>query len=357
MISGKYNKDLMMRYNKLKHNQELKYVLYFIFEGNEPIYVGVSKNFDNRVSSHYYNAKNTMYKHSANIYRYMQKDIGNDFDNYEILIYKESDSIMEISELEEYYIYTLKKMGYNIKNSTYATPYSETVSYNEECANILKSELSNTFNEISVYINNNDFESAFDALEEHDFNYLYLILNIDSKTYSEAQWRTSRKKIDTNDKHYGEYQYKERYSDLGPNNSRAPKRLYGNKISIFWQWLNAFREGSSILTSDRNTYVEDITNIIDQINSICTNGYKKFLILYYTENVEDSFVLNKLADYKGVDYLDIIMDIENELDMTNYYTDRCHDAYSFYEDSLVNENNGDSTLWYQDEEFGYDAYF
>lgn len=28
MISGKYNKDLMMRYNKLKHNQELKYVWY-----------------------------------------------------------------------------------------------------------------------------------------------------------------------------------------------------------------------------------------------------------------------------------------------------------------------------------------
>ena len=106
----------------LKYKQTKKYVLYYIFYNEEPIYVGVSNNFKSRRGQHFnerYRDKDPYKK----LYQHMKK---NNIYDYEMLIVAQANRAKSIDDLERAHIEKVRSVGLAWTNVSDGGGYART---------------------------------------------------------------------------------------------------------------------------------------------------------------------------------------------------------------------------------------
>lgn len=173
----RFTKKKMKEDGKLKQIQSKKYVMYYIFYDNEPIYIGITNNFERRKHEHF-SEKYRNEELEKMLYKHM---LEHDIDKYEMFIVIESNSSKTIENFEISHIRNLRHLKFNIKNTSSGGGYSQSVN------RIIKDNI-------------NKFISTFEKIEGlaiENYNDIYFEVDIEKleKYINNLDWDLLRSAI------------------------------------------------------------------------------------------------------------------------------------------------------------------
>ena len=166
-----YSKTQMDRDGKLKSKQTMKYVLYYVFYNEEPVYVGISNNFNIRKSQHF--SSGYRYKTpNKRLYKHMEL---HDTDCYDMFIVAQTNNAVTIEDFEIAHIDEMRKLGLAKTNFSNGGDYVRYVDLTKHALLEFERELLD-INEI-IFDNQHeiDMRSFRSALINLDLDSLYSI--------------------------------------------------------------------------------------------------------------------------------------------------------------------------------------
>lgn len=152
--------------NELTEVQTMYYVVYIIFDNEQPIYVGATNDFNKRKQEHLSKKYREMYPNKY-LYRYIDS---NKLDSsLSMYIYNQSNSKKEISNIESDLIYEMRHLGYNIKNHYKANSYYSTENAYDKALNKVFSSIKGIMSNIEFGISIKSLLKKIDAIDLNCF--------------------------------------------------------------------------------------------------------------------------------------------------------------------------------------------
>ena len=289
-----YTKGNMFANGKLKDRQTKKYVMYYIFHNEEPVYVGVTNSFDRRKNEHF--SEMHRKKHSdKRLYEHMSN---NDIECYEMYIVLQTKTAKSIEELESFHISELRSLKFDITNKSSGGGYTDFVNRSVR-DNVRK--FVDTFRKIEnlsvecydEFIFDIDTNKLGAYMKKLDWALLrsveeYRAISV-TEAYDDFLRKSSYKKIKDEDEID--------FDDYINGSYTLPNKL--SVSSLFDEVFN----GSLVSESGKNSAICRFMDLVDHL-----------------ENSDDSIeVFVALKIIMGYDYQDDILPVICEYDSWDYY--------------------------------------
>lgn len=275
----------------LKSEQTKKYVMYYIFFKEEPIYVGITNSFNRRKSEHF-SKKYREGQSDKRLYEHMSK---HDMGSYAMHIVLEANDSKGIEDFEISHISNLRSLKFDIKNTSSGGGYS--TSANRMIVDNVKRFVS-MFEEIeSLTIKLCDdmyFDIDFTKLERYikklDWELLRSITAYSTINRTIAYDDYLRKNVKKEDIEFEDYAYRKSLYTI-------PDTL---NVAMFFDEVYS---GKLVSDTGKASVVNRFMDLVDQLE--------------LNKNPLEVFVAIKLL--MGYDYQDDILPIINENDSWSHY--------------------------------------
>lgn len=282
-------KSNMRKSGKLKDKQTKKYVMYYIFFKDMPVYVGVSNNFERRRSEHF-SEKYRKSQADNGLYAHMLKNNASD---YEMWIILESEDSKDIEGYEVSHIAELRLLNFELKNKSAGGDYSKLVN---------KTIIDNVNEFVSMFtkIESLTVESFDDLFFDIDFLKLH-------KYIDNLNWDLLRSTVD-----YPVVNRVESYDDyirMFPKKEEMTFLEYTEclytiprKMSIA-MYFDDVQNGNLVADSGKESVIHRFLDLIDELE--------------FSEDQLGIFVAVKLM--MGCDYQNDILPMIRDYDSWEYY--------------------------------------